>query len=78
MKESVYSNDFTKNIDKISCNCDDFMKLGDLNYDMLNIEKSTPLSDLPDTFDLTIHIKEPTCFCKGATSSLVGTCSYYK
>lgn len=71
MSDSTFTNDFTKNLDKITCNYDNFMILGDLNFDMLNDEKCVVLKNMCDIFDLTNLVKEPTCFCKDANPSLV-------
>ena len=51
-----------KNQDKISIRYDNFVYIGDLNFNMLQNEKSKHLHDVCDIFDLTNMIKEPTCF----------------
>ena len=44
---------------------------GDLNFNMLVQEKSAPLTELCDIFNLTNIVKEPTCFPKNSNPSLV-------
>ena len=43
----------------------------DLNFNMLVQEKSAPLTELCDIFNLTNIVKEPTCFPKNSNPSLV-------
>jgi hypothetical protein len=40
------------------------MFIGDLNYDMLVPDKSTPLQNVCDIFDLTNLVKSATCYTK--------------
>jgi hypothetical protein len=47
-------------------NYDNFMVLGDLNFDYLHAEKGNALKNVCDIFDLTNLIKNHTCFCKDA------------
>jgi hypothetical protein len=49
---------------------ENFLILGDLNYDMLVNEKCTALKEVCDIFDLTNMVVDPTCFTKGASPSL--------
>jgi hypothetical protein len=49
---------------------ENYMVIGDLNYDILTPDKSQVLDDLCDIFDLTNIVKNPTCFMKGCEPSL--------
>ena len=44
---------------------------GDLNFDMLNSDKSATLNDFCDIFNLSQLVNGPTCFKKGCIPSLV-------
>ena len=46
------------------------MFIGDLNYEMLVPDKSTPLQNVCDIFDLTDLVKSPTCYTKNSNPSL--------
>jgi hypothetical protein len=46
------------------------MFIGDLNYDMLVPNKSSPLQNVCDIFDLTDLVKSPTCYTKNSNPSL--------
>ena len=52
-------------------NFDNVILLGDLNFDMLSKEKSSPLTELCDIFDLKNLVREATCFTKNNDPSLV-------
>ena len=71
LSDTDFSQDFTKYLDKVTCNYDNFLILGDLNFDFLNDDKCIALKNMCDIFDLTNLIKTPTCFTKDATPSLV-------
>ena len=45
--------------------------LGDLNFDMLKIQKYTTLNDMCDVFNLSQLVSKETCFMKGFTPSFV-------
>jgi hypothetical protein len=47
------------------------MLFGDLNFDMLNSDKSATLNDFCDIFNLTQLVNGSTCFKKGCNLSLV-------
>ena len=61
----------TKALDVAFTNFDNVILLGDLNFNMLSREKSAPLTDLCDIFDLSNLVKEATCFTKNSDPSLV-------
>ena len=44
---------------------------GDLNFDMLNSDKSATLNDFCDILNLSQLVNGPTCFKKGCIPSLV-------
>ena len=67
----LFTDIFTKGIDKISTQYDNIMVAGDLNYDCLDSSKSKTLSDICDIFDFTNLVKTATCFMKHSTPSLV-------
>ena len=48
--------------DLISENYDNYVVLGDLNFDMLEKSKGCKLINVCDVFDLSNVIKEPACF----------------
>ncbi|VDI71288.1 Hypothetical predicted protein, partial [Mytilus galloprovincialis] len=71
MTGNTFSESFSKNLDKITVKYDNYIVLGDLNFDMLISDKCQPLSDICDIFDLDQLVKEPTCFKKDCRPSLV-------
>ena len=50
---------------------DHIVCLGDLSYDLLRSEKSQPLTNICDTFSLDNIVKQPHCFKKKQTPSLI-------
>jgi hypothetical protein len=71
VSENIFTSDFIKCLDQVTCNYDNFMVLGDLKFDYLHAEKGNALKNVCDIFDLTNLIKNPTCLCKDANPSLV-------
>ena len=71
MKDSVFSKEFSKTLDHCITLYDNYMLIGDMNYDLLNERKGKTLLDLIDIFDLKNLIKEPTCHMKNCTGSLI-------
>ncbi|XP_069140974.1 uncharacterized protein [Argopecten irradians] len=71
MHDNDFMNDAVLSIDRVSTKYDNFMILGDLNFDCLNENKGKTLSDFCDMFDLTNKITEATCFMKDCIPSLV-------
>ncbi|KAL4227059.1 hypothetical protein ACF0H5_015033 [Mactra antiquata] len=58
-------------VDKILTQYDNFMLLGDLNFDLLCNQKGKPLSDFIELFHFSNLIKSATCFVKNCTPSLL-------
>ena len=54
----------------MSTTYDNFVVIGDLNYDMLSPQKCTSLKHVCDIFDFTNMIKSPTCLTKNAPPTL--------
>ena len=54
---ATFTNDFTTNIDKLLVHFDNFIVIGDLNYDMCSPNKYEPLTNLCDLFDLSCLVK---------------------
>jgi hypothetical protein len=68
--EKTFNEDFIKTCDQITTAYDSFMFIGDLNYNMLVSDKSSPLQNVCDIFDLTNLVKSPTCYTKNSNPSL--------
>jgi len=72
MASDIFTNHMNILLDKGTKFIDNYMVIGDLNYDIMIPEKSHALDDLCDIFDLTNNIvSNPTCFMKGFEPSLV-------
>ena len=67
--QTLTTNYFTKNFDNCIVKYENYIVLGDLNFDMLNQNKCQSLHDICDIFDLYQIVKEPTCFMKNSTPS---------
>ena len=67
MHESEFSQDFTNTLDKCVSPFDNYMVIGDLNYDLLCDTKGKPLVNIME-FNL---IQKPTCFMKYCKPSLL-------
>ena len=65
MANDIFTNHMNILLDKGSKFIENYMVIGDLNYDILTSDKSQVLDDLCDIFDLTNIVKNPTCFMKG-------------
>jgi hypothetical protein len=52
--------DFTNTFDKASLNYENVLVLGDLNYNMQDGEKSSPLQSVCDIFDYSNLVKKET------------------
>ena len=61
----------TKALDVAFRKFQNVMLIGDLNFNMLSKDKSAPLTELCDIFDLRNLIKKATCFTKNNDPSLV-------
>jgi hypothetical protein len=53
--------DFNQTFDKISVKYDNVILIGDLNYNVLDEDKGTPLTTMCDIFDYTNLVKTATC-----------------
>ena len=71
MNNQNFESDLTKYLDKMFINYDNIICIGDLNYDLLIKEKSKPLTNICDNFNLHCMVKEPTCFTKNQTPTLI-------
>lgn len=71
MKNQDFELDLTKCLDKMFMHYDNLICLGDLNYDLLRKDKCQPLNNVCDNFSLDCIIKEPTCFMKNQTPTLI-------
>ena len=63
--------DFNKTFDKISVKYDNVILIGDLNYNVLDEDKGTPLTIMCDIFDYTNLVKTATCHTKNAHPTLI-------
>ena len=71
MKPDTFSTDLQKYLDKVHISIENFILLGDLNYDLSDPTKGKTLRDMFDIFNLQNLIKKPTCFMKDSKPSLV-------
>ena len=71
MCDNIFIQDFNLTFDKISQQYDNVLLFGDLNYNMLDKEKCTPLSSMCDVFEYTNLVKNATCFTKNAEPTLI-------
>ncbi|KAK6176060.1 hypothetical protein SNE40_014416 [Patella caerulea] len=71
MPNSVFTEDFTKTLDRACVFYDNFLIAGDLNYDMNIPDKRKTLLDICNLYDLRNLVKSPTCFMKGFIPSLL-------
>ena len=70
ISDNEFINDFIKIYDKISVKYDNMIFLGDLNYDLLSVEKGTPLYTVCDICGIENIIKGATCFTKDGKPTL--------
>jgi predicted nucleic-acid-binding Zn-ribbon protein len=63
--------DFNKTFDKISVKYDNVILIGDLNYNVLDVDKGTHLTSICDIFDYTNLVKTATCHTKNANPTLI-------
>ena len=71
MKPDTFSTDLQRYLDKVHISIENFILLGDLNYDLSDPTKGKTLRDMCDIFNLQNLIKKPTCFMKDSKPSLV-------
>ena len=69
--DELVGSDLSKTLDKCITHYDHYSVIRDLNYDLLSETKVKPLTYLMELFSLTNLIKEPTCFKKNYTPSLL-------
>jgi len=58
MPDNVINTDFSQTVDKIISRYDKYILIGDLNFDMLNSNKSETLMDICDVVDLKNIVKK--------------------
>ena len=72
---SMSNNEFTEHFSRFAdislIHYEHMLLFGDLNFDMLNSDKSATLNDFCDIFNLSQLVNGPTCFKKGCIPSLV-------
>ena len=71
VKNIVFTDMFTKGLDKISTQYDNVLIAGELKYDMLDISKGASLSDICDIFYLS-SLKSATCHMKTSSPPFSG------
>ena len=71
MKNQNFESDLTKYLDKMLINYENLICIGDLNYDLLSKDKSKPLTNICDNFNLQCMVKEATCFTKNQSPTLI-------
>ena len=71
MSNNDFSQNFIKCIDRCMTFYDNYIVIGDLNYDLLCEKKGKTLFDLMELFDLQNLVKEATCFMKNCKESLL-------
>ena len=71
MDNKLFSDIFTKGLDKASVHFDNIMVTGAPNYDCLEPSKSKTPIDICDIFVLTNMVKSATCFIKNCNPSPV-------
>ena len=71
MHESELSQDFTNTQDKCVSLFDNYMVIGESNYDLLCDTNGKPLANIMELFDISNLIQKPTCFMKNCKPSLL-------
>jgi hypothetical protein len=71
MKHDVFKTDISNTCENLLSRYDNLFILGDLNYDMLDKDKSSNLVDICDIYDIRNHIRAPTCFMGTSKPSLL-------
>ena len=69
--DSLFEKDLCSILDQSFIKYDHLCVIGDLNYDFLSPEKCKPIMNICDSFNFTNLIKEPTCFTKNGSPSLI-------
>jgi hypothetical protein len=71
MSNNEFTEHFSRFADRSLIHYEHMLLFGDLNFDMLNSDKSATLNDFCDIFNLSQLVNGPTCFKKGCIPSLV-------
>jgi hypothetical protein len=71
MKHDVFKTDISNTCENLLSRYDNLFILGDLNYDMLDKDKSSNLVDICDIYDIRNHIRAPRCFMGTSKPSLL-------
>jgi hypothetical protein len=71
MSNNEFTEHFSRFADISLIHYEHMLLFGDLNFDMLNSDKSATLNDFCDIFNLSQLVNGPTCFKKGCIPSLV-------
>jgi hypothetical protein len=71
MSNNEFTEHFSRFADRSLIHYEHMLLFGDLNFDMINSDKSATLNDFCDIFNLTQLVNGPTCFKKGCNPSLV-------
>ena len=71
MSNNEFTEHFSRFADRSLIHYEHMLLFGDLNFDMLNSDKSATLNDFCDIFNLSQLVNGPNCFKKGCIPSLV-------
>ena len=71
MSDELFEMVCTLGVDKISEKYENFILLGDLNFDMLDGPKSEKSNGICDIFDLNNTVNDPNCFTSVNRPSLL-------
>lgn len=69
MQNDLFLTACSKRMDEGIQQCDNYIVVGDLNYDLTSLDKSQTLLDLCDLYDMDNKIAEPTCFKSNCSPS---------
>ena len=71
VRDNIFSGDFNKTTDKIVKMYENFIIMGDMNFNMLDDVKNVTLRDSCDIFCFKNLVKKPTCFSKNFKPTLI-------
>ena len=71
MLNCIFIDDCTSCIDRLHVNFDNIIEIGDLNYDLIKLDKSQHLHTMCDKLDFNNLINTPTCYIKDAHPSML-------
>ena len=71
MPNNIFKDNCSTILDKACTKYDNFILMGDLNFDMLDSQKCEPLAEICDIFYACNVVKSPTCFSKIYKPSLL-------